>query len=152
MENKGLKISYNAIIETFDVHTKEVLQTTKVHNLVVNSGLNRVSDLIGGLSAVSFGYVAIGTDNTAVLATDTDLGAEVDRQAVVPSDEGTGIILYDFTFTFGTGESYTITEAGIFDNLTPSGSVMLNRLVFSGHNVDIDNSLRVKITITVANS
>ena len=146
--DKVLKLKVNAIIESIDLLTGDVIKTSKVHNTVVNAGLNRVADLIADVSDTGFGYMSIGTDNTSVTATDTELGTEVQRQAVTPTDEGTGIIEYDKTFTFNSGDSYTIVEAGLFDSATASGSTMLNRLTFSGHDVDVDNGVRVRITIT----
>jgi hypothetical protein len=147
---KGLEIKVNAIIESFNIYTGKITKVSKVHNLVVNTGLDRVADLIADISNTGFGFMAIGTDNTAVQATDTELGTEIKRLSVTPSDTGTGIILYDKTFTFSSGESYTIVEAGLFDSLTVSGSTIFNRLTFSGHSVDVDNGIRVKITVTVA--
>lgn len=144
-----MKIKVNAIIQSINKWTGEIVKETKVHNKIVNNGLDRVADLIGDISNTGFGYMAIGTDNTAVQATDTSLGTEVKRSSVTPTDEGTGIIEYDHTFTFSSGESYTITEYGLFDSLTPSGSTMLNRLTDSGHAVDVDNDLRIVITITI---
>lgn len=147
MEN--MKINFNAIIESFNVHTGEITKTTKVHNIVTTAGKDEVSHLIGGISSpVAFTYMAIGTNNTAVSSGQTALQAEVKRASVTPTDTGVGVILYDHTFTFATGESYTIYEYGLFND--PTTGVMLNRLIDSGHAVDIDNGLRVRITITVA--
>ena len=135
----------NAIIESFEVKTGKVTKTSKVHNLVVDTGLDECID--NGLSNI--GYVALGTDNTAVQASDTELGTEVARQANANTDEGTGIRKYDETFTFSSGESYTIVEAGLFNSAVASGSLMFNRLVFAGHDVDVDNGVRVQITLTL---
>ena len=143
-----LKMRINAIIQSFDVHTKKITKTSRVHNLIVDDGLNEVID--NGLSNIAF--IAIGTNNAAAQASDVALGTEVQRLAVTKSNEGTGIRLYDKTYTFGSGEDYTIVEAGLFNSLTPSGSTMFNRLVFSGHEVDINNGVRVKITVTFANA
>ena len=145
MENK-LKISVNAIIESFNVYTKEITKTSKIHNLIVDTGLDEVID--NGL--VNIGHMAIGTDNTAVVAGDLILGVETKRQAVSNTNEGIGIREYDETFLFSSGESFTIVEAGLFDSAIISGSTMLNRLVFTGHDVDVDNGVRVKITITLS--
>lgn len=145
MEKKlGYKI--NAVIESFNVYTKEITKTTKVHNLVVDSGLEEAID--NGLSNI--GFMAIGTDNTAVVAGDLELGVEVKRGAIANTNEGTGIREYDLTFNFNSGESFTIVEAGLFNSGVVSGSLMLNRLVFTGHDVDVDNGVRVKITITLS--
>ncbi len=144
MKNK-LKLSVNAIIESFNVHTKEITKTSKIHNLIVDTGLNEVID--NGL--VNIGHMAIGTDNTAVVAGDLTLGVETKRQAVSKTNQGTGIREYDETFLFSSGESFTIVEAGLFDSPTISGSTMLNRLVFSGHSVNVDNGVRVIITLSL---
>lgn len=142
---KKLKLTVNAVIESFNVHTNEITKISKIHNLVVNTGLEETID--NGLSNI--GFMAIGTDNTAVVAGDTELGVEVQRQAAVKTNEGTGIREYDETFLFSSGESFTIVEAGLFDSGTLSGSTMFNRLVFAGHDVDVDNGVRVRITITL---
>ena len=142
---KKLKLNINAVIQSFNVYTNEVLKTSKIHNLVVDAGLDEVID--NGLSNI--GHMAIGTDNTAVLSTDTQLGVEVKREAIANTNEGNGIREYDFTFLFNSGESFTIVEAGLFNSGVISGSLMLNRLVFAGHDVDVDNGVRIKITITL---
>lgn len=148
---KGFKLKVNAIIDSVELSTGRVTKTSKVHNMVVNVGLDEVAHLIGGISSpVAFGYMAIGDGNTAVSASDTVLDNEIDRASVTPTDEGVGVILYDHTFTFGTGDSFTIVEAGLFNDV--SVGEMLNRLVFSGHAVDVDNGLRVRITITCTNA
>ena len=103
---KKLKMKVNAIIQTIELSTGKVKKETKVHNLVVDTGLDEVID--NGL--VNIGYMAIGTDNTAVIAGDTELGVEVAREADSKTDEGTGIRKYDNTFAFSSGESYTIVE------------------------------------------
>ena len=135
---KKLKLIVNAVIESFNVYTKEITKTTKIHNLVVNTGLEEAID--NGLSNIT---------DMGIVAGDTELGVEVKRQSVVKTNEGTGIRLYDETFLFSSGESFTIVEAGLFDSPTASGSIMLNRLVFTGHDVDVDNGVRIKITITL---
>jgi len=142
---KKLKMTVNAVIESFDVHTKKVTKTSRVHNLVVNTGLEEAID--NGLSNIT--HMAVGTDNTAVVAGDTELGVEVKCEAGSPTNEGTGIREYDVTFLFSSGESFTIVEAGLFNSAIVSGSTMMNRLVFAGHDVDVDNGVRVKITLTL---
>ena len=133
-----LKLEVNAIIQTINLKSGRVMKESKIHNLVVNTGLEELID--NGLANID--YVAIGEDNTAVQAADTELGTEVTRLTDAPSNEGTGIRLYDKTFTFSSGESYTIVEAGLFEGAVASGSTMLNRLVFTGHEVDVDNGVR----------
>ena len=142
---KKLKIYVNATIESFNIHTKKITKTSKVHNLIVDIGLNEVID--NGLSNI--GHMAIGTDNTAVVAGGTQLGVEIKREAVSNTNESTGIREYDVTFVFNSGESFTLVEAGLFNSAIVSGSTMLNRLVFAGHDVNVDNGVRIKITLTL---
>ena len=142
---KKLKLMINATIESFNIYTKQVTKTSKVHNLVVDVGIDETID--NGLTNI--GFMAIGTDNTSVVAGDTALGTEVKREGESKTNEGIGIRKYDHIFTFNSGESFTIVEAGLFDSLTPAGSVMFNRLTFAGHDVDVDNGVRVQITITI---
>lgn len=146
--NKKLKLNINAIIQSFNIYTGKINKTSKVHNLVVDTGLDEVID--NGLSNI--GFIGLGTDNSAVDSGDTELGTEVAREAVSKTNEGVGIRKYDITFTFNSGESYTITEAGLFNSLIASGSIMFDRLIFSGHDVDVNNGVRVQITITVVNA
>lgn len=142
---KKLKIKVNAIIESFNVYTKKITKTSKIHNLIIDVGLEEAID--NGLSNI--GHMAIGTDNTAVVAGDTQLGVEVKREAIANTNEGIGIREYDKTFLFNSGESFIIVEAGLFNSAIISGSTMLNRLVFTGHDVDVDNGVRIRITITL---
>lgn len=147
MDNR-LKLRINAIITSFNVHTGKINKVTKVHNLVVNTGLDEAID--NGLSNI--GYMAIGTGATAVTANNTELETEISREIVTPTDEGTGVREFLKTFLFGSGDEYTITEAGLFNSAIASGSIMLNRLTFTGHDVDADNGVIIKITVTLTNS
>jgi len=149
---KNLKLSVNVTVQNIDAVTGKVIKEEKIHNQVVNNGLDRVADLIGNISDAGFGHMAIGTGATAETATDTSLETEFDRQAISPTDEGLGIIEYDKIFTVGSGTSEEITEAGLFDQLTVSGDTMFNRATFTAFTLDVDNPLRVIITINVTTS
>lgn len=139
----NMKLKVNAIIESIHLPTGEVTKTSKVHNLVVDTGIDEFIDT--GMS--TFDFMAIGTGVTAPAAGNTTLQTEFVREAVTPTDEGNGIRLFDHTFTFGSGVSETITEFGIFD--LGAAGIMLNRLTDAGHDVDIDNGVRVRITFTL---
>jgi len=139
----------------FELRKKDgtVIDKEVIENVIVNSGKERVAKLIGeGIDTglTGFSYIAIGTDNTGEGASDTALGAEVKREAASVSYEANYKAVFEKTFDFGTGESYAIVEAGLFDNATETGSVMLNRKTFTAKNVDEDTDLYVKITITVS--
>jgi len=54
------------------------------------------------------------------------------------------------TFTFGSGVSEDITEAGLLDSDVVSGSTLFNRVVTSAKTVTADNELVVTVTVTIA--
>ena len=149
---EGLVFKTNVIIER---RTKDgkVLDREEVHNDIVTTGATRVRDLIGegiGTGLTGFNSIAVGTGTDAVVVGDITLQTEVGRALASVSAESTDKVIFEKTFEFGTGESYAITEAGIFDSDTETGSVMLDRFVFSAKDVDEDTNLYVKITITIA--
>ena len=152
MNNKNTQqfgFKYNAIIRRIDRATGDIIDEERIHNIVVNDGLQRVAKRLFSNTEDFFDYIAIGTDNTSAIASDVALGSEVTREQATVSYEADYKSKFEKVFTFGSGESYTITEAGIFDDATASGSTMFNRLVFTGKSVDADTSLSITITITV---
>jgi hypothetical protein len=150
MEKPVLDLNINFTIQQLDGDTGIVKKEVKVHNIVVNTGLDRVANLIGGLSGAHFEHLGIGTGATSEVSGNTTLETEYTRENVVPTDEGVGIIKYDNTFTVASGVSESITEAGLFDQLIVGGSTMLNRTTFTAFTLDSDNPLRVIATITVS--
>lgn len=142
-------VKYNFEFISYNKETGKINKKSKAHNLVVNSGLDAVVDLI----VTEFDYLAIGMGTTAVVAGDVALEDELMREAVTATTVSTGVRKYDKTFTVGSGVSEIIKEAGLFNSATASGSTMLNRVVsVDPFTIDIDNPLRVIATITVANS
>ena len=157
MENKIKKAGEVKFIENIelalvDSTTGEVLEKEVISNTVVNSGLEIIAKLINGVVTDPFDVLAIGTGTTAPSISDTALETEVARAVATVSYEADYKAKYQKTFSFGSGEAYDITELGIFDSATASGSNMLNRVVFSAKSVDSQISLVVTGTITVARS
>lgn len=148
-KNKDVGVRINATISTIDRNSGKILETETLHNIVVDGGLERIAKrLISDLDK-PYNYIAIGTGLTTAYAADLMLESEVTRAFsgmtyIVPAK-----MQFNKVFVFGSGEVYNITEAGIFDDPTASGSTMFNRLVFAAKAVDIDTSLSVTITITV---
>lgn len=146
-----LGFEWNIELITSDHNTGKIKERTVVHNTIVNSGLERIAKLINGVSSSYFLAIAIGTDNTAVQNTDTELGTEVARAtATTLTYESDYKAKFSKKFTFSSGESYTIREIGVFDSATASGSTMLNRALDAGKSVDSDTDLTVNVTITVS--
>ena len=144
----GIKLIGDVVLE---LRKKgEVIERQELKNLIVNAGKERVAKLINGVdSPTAFGYIAIGEGTTSPTTGDTALESEVTRASATKSYDSYKAI-FEYTFSFGSGESYSITEAGVFDSATASGSTMLDRCTFSSKSVDSDTDLYVKVSITVA--
>lgn len=145
---EGLKLRGEVLIERRAKDGK-VLDREVIKNLIVNSGKQAIAQ---GTGLTAFSYIGIGTDNTGALATDTELGTQVARescQSGSPAYEADYKATFEKTFTFGSGESYSIVEAGLFD-ASGSGGTMFDRLTFTAKSVDADTDLYVKITVTVS--
>lgn len=135
----------------FELRKKDgtIIDKWESNNLIVTSGKVQIANMIGGLETDNFNTIAIGEGTTEVLVGDTALETEVARAIADISYEATGKIVFEYTFDFGSAESYDITEAGIL-NSSSAGGVLLDRFVFSPKTVDVDINLYVKITITVS--
>lgn len=147
-KKEQFKIGYNIRVRTWNEDKTKILKETIVHNTIVDNGLNLVRDLLGNATDTNPSHIAIGTDNTSETTSDTALGTEVARESATIDTATNFQVEYDKTFTFGSGESYTIVEAGLFND--PSAGTMLNRGTFAGHTVDSANPLQVTITITIS--
>lgn len=130
--------------------TGKILDTEDICNTIVNSGLERVAKLLNNESSTYFRALAIGTGVTGVQNTDVALETEYTRALATLSYEADYKAKFTKTFEFGSGESEDITEAGIFDDATESGSVMLARTTFSAKSISSTIDLIVTATITVA--
>ena len=126
-----------------------LIDKEEIKNLIVNTGKERVAKLLNGVSSTYFRAIAIGTGTTAPVAGDMELESEIARALASLSYEANYKAVFEKTFEFGSGEAYDITEVGIFDSDTVSGSTMYDRLTFSAKSVDSDTDLYVKITITM---
>jgi len=121
-------------------------------NLIVNVGKEYVAKLLGDTESglTPFTALAIGTGTTSPIAGDTSLETEITRATISPVYEANYKVKYEKTFEFGSGETYDITEAGIFNSIVASGSDMLNRVTFDPRSVDVDTDFYIKITITIS--
>ncbi|KKL70609.1 hypothetical protein LCGC14_2103200 [marine sediment metagenome] len=147
-KREWFKISGVAIIERRTKDGKTIDQEI-VDNLVVNDGKERVAKLIGGVSTDVYTHIAIGTGTTAAVIGDSALETEYTRAAATIAYEASYKIKFEKTFSFASGVSENITEAGLTDDAVVSGSVLLDRFVFTAKPIDGDTNLYIKITITI---
>ena len=152
MDAGTIKLGYNIEMITKDVVTGEVKDRSEIKNMIVNTGLARVAKLLNGVETTYMRAIAIGTGNTAVTATDTELDVEVTRATATLTYSAVGGFkaVFSKVFTFTSGESYTIKEVGVFDSLITSSATMFNRALDTGKIVDVDTSLTINVTITCA--
>lgn len=130
--------------------TGEVIDVEEICNTIVNDGLERMARMIGSFPTY-FKALAIGTGATGATTSDTALETEYTR-ALASTSEYEASYKWKFikTFTFGSGVAEDITEAGIVDSDTISGSTMLARTTFSAKPVSASVDLIITATITVA--
>jgi hypothetical protein len=126
-----------------------VKQEETVKNLVVTTGLGFIASRMAGTSANVMSHMAIGTGTSSALAANTTLGAEAARVALASTTVTGAAVAYVASFPAGTPASLTaITEAGIF-NASSSGT-MLCRTVFSVVNKDVNDTMSITWTVTMA--
>ena len=142
------KFLENWKFDRVNVETGEIIDSQEFCNLIVNNGLERVAKLINGVSSTYYRALAVGTGSTIAVNGNTALEVEVTRAAATLSYEADYKAKFVYQFSFGG--DYAITEAGIFDSATVSGSTMLARTTFAAKNVSTMIQLIVTATITVA--
>lgn len=127
----------------------KVKEDRTVPNAVVFDGKEYIAGrMVGTPTAMS--HMAVGSDNTAVDATETGdaaLGTELGRVTLTSSTATSNVVTYVATFGAGTGTG-AIVEAGIFN--ASSGGVMLARTVFSVVNKGADDAMTITWSITVS--
>ncbi len=144
-----LQIDYNVVLESIDKNTGKIIKRTEIHNIVVNDGLNLVRNWMAGDSINNPKAIALGTDATVPVAGDTGLIAEVERELSTISKPAVYQVQYAKVFSVGSGVSYSIKEAGLFDSVSVSGSTMFSR-VSANNTLDADTDLSVTITYTIS--
>lgn len=122
----------------------------KEKNLVVTAGLGYIADRMkndSGTTAV-MSHMAVGSDNTAAAAGQTDLLSILGSREALDSTTVTGSsVEYIASFEAGEGTG-AIVEAGIFNAST--GGTMLCRTVFSTVNKAASDTMTITWTITLS--
>jgi len=128
--------------------TKNGEVVREIPNTIVTAGKNELASLITGNGTV-FGYMAVGTGTTAVVAGDTTLETELDRNAMTVSGGTATNNTIEFETVWNSGDGTgAITEAGIF-NASSSGD-MLARTTFSAVNKSSSDILTITWTVTIS--
>lgn len=130
-----------------------VLEEREAHNKMTNASLAVLTGLIGNTGAqTAFGYLALGTDNTAAAASQTALVSEIVTnglsRAATTNSRTTTAQTNDtlvFTKTFTVSGASTIQEIGIFND--SSTGTMLCRAVVSSLTTVSGTSLQCTYTL-----
>ena len=126
-----------------------VKQEQEVKNLVVTTGLGYIASRMKDATATAMSHMAIGTSSTAAAANNTTLGTESARVALTSTTVTANAVAYVASFLAGTPATLAgIQEAGIFN--ASSGGTMLCRTVFSIVNKDVNDTMSITWTVTMA--
>jgi len=114
LERPSIAIGCNVMIEVRDGDTGPVIARQEGHNLVVNEGLDIIRDMLGGDLNEEPTDIAVGTDNTAVVATDTTMGLEVFRNQITRRLDSAQQITFQLFISTTQANGNTLVEAGLF--------------------------------------
>lgn len=106
-----------------DAKTGKIKRKWSKNNVVCVNGKNAIAHYMGG--GVTYdakpNYIAVGSDNTTVAASDTTLGTETFRKGVTTKSyeaDGNNAKLYVATYLTTSEGNGTIEEVGLFTDAT----------------------------------
>ena len=136
---------------TVEVITDNGTTVFEQDNVVTNNGVARIAAVWAADSSTTPTHIGIGTDNTAAATTDTALGAEVDRNAILTDFASGAVATFKAFFSKSEANGNTIAEVGMFD--AASGGTMFCRSVLVSSIVkDATKSINITWTITFADA
>jgi len=142
-----LKGRVGIVLKDKDGNIKE---TRDIDNLVVDAGLDYIASRMKDATATAMSHMALGSDNTAAAAGNTDLGSILgSREALDSTTVTDNTVQYIASFEAGDA-SGAVVEAGIFN--AASAGTMLCRTVFAVVNKQADDTMTVTWTITISAS
>lgn len=139
----ALSLRANVAVEIRDAATGRLLSRQRVHNLVVTAGRNLVRDHLKGDSTATITHLAVGTGTTAVAASDTILGTEVYRDALISLTAAAAKLTAVYYLGTGSANGHTLAEAGLFT--AASGGTMYARALLAS---TIAKTAAITVTFT----
>jgi len=127
-----------------------IIEKQKVTNTITNTWKNVIRDWMYDETGSKPIALAIGTGTTSATASDTSLETEYTRATAIVSKPANYQIQFTKDFTFASGTSEDITEAGLFDSAVVSGSTMTARTTFTATAITASTTLTVTATLTIA--
>lgn len=139
---------------SIDKNTKEKTLICKKKNIITSTCLNNTAlSFIGTYPTDNIvKYCAVGTDNTAVTASDTTLGTEIHRSYYVArSNPSNGVVTVEFYIT--ESSVTTIEEVGIFGGNSATSSantgVLISHVLWD-YDKSASEELLIQYTITIS--
>lgn len=141
---------------TFDVFVRdgECWRHEKtIPNMVTNIGLDLLRDTLRGtVTDAQIKYIAVGTSSASVVATSTQLGAEIFRKPVYSRTAGTTGILVTIGILEDSEAVANIEEIGVFAGSTASATtnsgIMISRILYSRNKTNLE-SIQIQRTDTI---
>ena len=141
----ALVMSANVLVELFGPDG-ELKEQREVHNTVPTVGKNHVADqLSASPGEAAMGWMAIGTGTPSA----TQLGVELDKNALTSRTDSAAVVTYVGNWAAGDGTG-AITEAGVFNSVTPATGTMLVSASFTVINKGALDTLAVTWTLTIS--
>jgi len=120
-------------------------------NRIGNAGVAGIAARINGSGTpAAYTYIAIGIGTTAAADADTQLGAEITNSGGARANSTVSVVTTDVagdtaqlvnTFSFTSGGTFAVTEAGVLN--AASTGTLLARQVFTAVNVASGDSLQI---------
>jgi hypothetical protein len=148
----------NGWLGEFDIFIKsqngdwELDRTIK--NTITDSGLNMLRETMRGIiTDAEIKYIAVGTNNTAVSTSDTQLGTEVFRKAVYSKTAVSTGVLQTIAILTETEAVANIQEIGVFAgstaSITANTGIMISRILYNRNKTNLE-SIQIQRTDTIA--
>src|SRR3990167_2505287 len=115
-------------IKIHDAITGEIIQEIQQDNLVVTIGRNLLRDFMKNDVTVGIQQFAIGTNSTAVVIGDSQLGTEVFRSGTITYTASAETLQVEMYVTSAQANGNTIVEAGLFCDSTATSTANTGKL------------------------
>lgn len=126
MHRENIRISSNVLIEVHDA-AGNLLREERIHNLVVDTGLNSIRDLLGG-TGMEPTHIAVGTNGNPVLSTDTSSQTgEVFRKAITRRVAANKKITFQLFIDTTEANGNTLRDCRLSNNAAPFGGDLYAR-------------------------
>ena len=133
------------------IHDDGRTEVIEQDNVVTNDGRDAFAALLAQDTSAFPSHIGVGTSATAAAVTDTALGAEVDRNAILADFASGGVATFKSYFSQSEANGSTLAEVGMFDAST-SGTLMCRSILSVTVAKTSSISLNITWTLTLADA